>query len=89
VCGYDYNHQDDPPRLVAGLDSYKAGWGGRGDLLEIPFDCENGCKWFLCLGFHKGKMAIFCKGAEDAGSWSEAMQKAERQAEQLAAVDES
>lgn len=59
TCGEDTQHFKGPVRTLQGRDAYKVDWGGRGDLLVIPFWGECGSKWELCLGFHKGATALF------------------------------
>lgn len=72
VCGFEYNHfgfPDEDERsgdykvayIVKGNDDYKAGWGGRGDMLVIPLWCENWHSWELCFGFHKGYILAFAR----------------------------
>lgn len=58
VCGFEYQKAGDP-ETVMGSDNYEAGWGGRGDLLRIPFKGECGSVWYFCFGFHKGETAVF------------------------------
>jgi len=60
VCGFDYNHFDSPEE-DDGEDGYQADWEGRGDLIKIPFWCECGSRWELCLGFHKGNTHSFAR----------------------------
>lgn len=38
-------------------DNYEA-WNGRGDAARIEMWCENGCRWVLCFGSHKGAMFL-------------------------------
>ena len=57
VCGYDYNHAGDPI-TVDSLDAYKA-WSGRGDCVKVPFSCEQGHRYALCFGQHKGQTILF------------------------------
>lgn len=59
-CGYDYNHPMEP-NIINGEDDYKADWGGRGDLIVIPFMGECGHNWELCIGFHKGQAFAFAR----------------------------
>ncbi len=58
VCGFNYQHADGVTEVDGG-DMYEAGWGGRGDLIRIPFWGECGHTWDLCLGFHKGDTFLF------------------------------
>lgn len=53
VCGYDYVHLG-IPQLVDGYDGYHADKRVRGDVIRINGTCEDGCKFTLKLGFHKG-----------------------------------
>jgi len=46
---------------VRGKDNYEA-WEGRGDLIRIPFNCEEGHSWDLCFGEHKGMTFAFLGG---------------------------
>lgn len=59
-CDHDNVHFE-APSLIEGHDNYKAGWHGRGDLIAIPFWCENGHTWTLCFGFHKGNTTTFMR----------------------------
>lgn len=59
--GNGYNHFSGSPYLVEGYDEFKSGYGNRGDTLVIPCYSEDGTKWRLLVGFHKGTLSI---GAE-------------------------
>ena len=63
VCGEHYLHFDDP-KVIDGKDDYKAKWVGRGDKLVIPMWCEQGHKFELCIGFHKGQLFPFLDNME-------------------------
>lgn len=59
ICGFDYNHISEPI-FENGKDNYESSASAyRGNLARIPFECENGHKWELCLGFHKGNTFAF------------------------------
>ncbi len=60
VCR-DPNQRTGSPRTKHGQDDYKAGWGGRGDLLVIPIEGECGHTWEICFGFHKGATVAFAR----------------------------
>lgn len=60
LCGY-VDQDMGLPALVPGEDNYKAGWGGRGDLIVIPMKGYCGHKWDICFGFHKGRVAAFAR----------------------------
>ncbi len=60
VC-QDAYQRTGSPFTIHGMDDYKAGWGGRGDLLIIPVEGECGHAWELCLGFHKGMTVAFAR----------------------------
>ena len=65
ICGGVYNHVKAPIN-VPGKDDYQArslGFGGRGDLLVIPFWGECGHRWELCIGEHKGFSFLFARDA--------------------------
>ena|SRR5690349_7636910 len=66
VCGDTYHHWR-TPHEVPGNDNYEAGWPGRGNLLVIPIDGECGHYWELCLGSHKGDVAIFARYYDKGG----------------------
>ena len=66
-CGYEYVHAG-TPHVIDGDDSYRAGWGGRGDLIIVPFGCECGSEWDLCFGFHKGLTQTFLRVRADCRS---------------------
>jgi len=55
ICGFDYVHFDGEPRLDSGNDNGEA-WAGRGDAVRIPLYCEEGHRWNVFYGFHKGQM---------------------------------
>lgn len=57
-CGDNYQHVG-LPFVVDGRDEYAAHWGGRGDLVVVPFWGECGHTWEVCFGFHKGDTVIF------------------------------
>jgi len=59
-CGNQYNHIR-KIETINGDDDYKAGWDGKGDLLVISFNCEENCRWDLCIGFHKGLNFMFTR----------------------------
>ena len=46
---------------AAGEEPYRAGWGGRGPLLIVPFSGECGSEWDVCFGFHKGMTFTFVR----------------------------
>jgi hypothetical protein len=60
-CGFDYTHTTDTPVTEDAKDNYEASWQGRGDLLRVPFLCENGHEFELCFGFHKGQTLVFAR----------------------------
>lgn len=64
VCKGNYNHVD---RAVSthGKDFWAAPWWGRGNLLTVMFNCEQGHKWELCFGNHKGNLYEFIKIVKD------------------------
>jgi len=54
VCGDYYVHiGGEPVRTLS--DSYEA-WDGRGEAVRIPMYCEQGHRWHVRFGFHKGCM---------------------------------
>lgn len=55
-CDFDYVHFE-KPIYKDGSDDYIA-WEGRGEAVEIKCWCENGHKWTMRLGFHKGNSYI-------------------------------
>lgn len=57
-CDLEFNHTG-TFRKELGKDDYQASWWGRGDLIVIPMQCENGHMWELCVGFHKGQLYMF------------------------------
>ncbi len=75
VCGFDYNHPGDPEGLW-GWEAVKHDgrvevvmgrqWAGRGNGVAVPFACENGHRWVLCVGFHKGQCFVFATRDTDA-----------------------
>lgn len=63
ICAFEYQSAGTPV-VEPGNDAYEASWEGRGDLLIIPFLCEDGHKWELCFGFHKGMTGVFVRYEE-------------------------
>ncbi len=59
-CGCDYSSAG-KPYVIDGEDDYRAGWGGRGDLVIVPFSGECESEWDLCIGYHKGSTEIFVR----------------------------
>lgn len=57
VCSSEYGHVARYEK-VEGLDDYKA-WSGRGDLHKLVIEGECGHTWNLCVGEHKGQLALF------------------------------
>ena len=54
-CGYEFVHFG-TPRELDGHDNYDAvpdEWV-KGNVIEIPMNCELGHHWRLQIGFHKG-----------------------------------
>ncbi len=62
VCHDEHNHLGIPEKVL-GYDSGEA-WDGRGDMIRIPMECEQGCRWSICLGFHKGNVWGYYEVAE-------------------------
>lgn len=60
VCGFEYNHMY-KVESEDSHDSYDASWWGRGDLLIMDMECEEGHFWQLCIGYHKGMNYIFAR----------------------------
>jgi hypothetical protein len=54
VCGFDYNHAG-TPEVLDGEDNYATKLGPRGNVIRIPFWCEDGHHWVLLIGQHKGR----------------------------------
>lgn len=66
-CRFSYNRAMGTSEKQSN-DNYDAqgdGWRGRGDLLAIHMECENGHTWDICIGFHKGNSVIFVRVGED------------------------
>lgn len=59
VCGFNYTHTYGPIEVFKGNDNNDASQIVRGDVIAIPMRCEDGCKFVLCMGFHKGHHMIF------------------------------
>lgn len=63
VCKFNYNHL----RTIDTEDSsdkYLASWWGRGNLLVMDMECEEGHDWQLCIGYHKGQMYMFTRDGQ-------------------------
>lgn len=58
-CLGEYIHQGKPYKKF-GLDSHQA-WEGKGDQLIIPFTCEEGCTFAICVGEDKGNSFLIIK----------------------------
>ncbi len=59
ICGCDYNHISEPIYEL-GEDNYKTSAPDfRGNLIRVQFECEDGHKWEICFGFHKGNVFSF------------------------------
>lgn len=54
VCGFEYVAFVGRPQFISGNDNYEALWPGRGDLIIIPFECEEGHRFSIKIGVHKG-----------------------------------
>lgn len=68
ICDDEYNHQETPYEIY-GYENIKnpdPKWSGRGNCLVIPFWCENGHKWELLIGQHKGNTFISVHNKTDA-----------------------
>lgn len=59
-CGFNNVHIGRAKNLE-GQDNYLAPWPGRGDLIIVPMQCESGCSFDFCIGFHKGDVSIFAR----------------------------
>lgn len=59
-CGFDYNHADGVG-TQKGNDNYETEFGNvfRGDAIVIKMHCENGHKYRVVFGEHKGTMYVF------------------------------
>ncbi len=53
VCGFNCVRVTGP-EYKEGQDNYQA-WAGRGDCLDVAFRCENGHRFILRFGVHKGE----------------------------------
>ena len=61
VCGDNYVHFSSPIEQDS-RGNYEANWGGRGDLIIVPMECEASQHQFeICIGFHKGNVDIFAR----------------------------
>lgn len=58
VTGDEYVHISGEPVLVKGNDNYEANWGGKGDAIFVPLFSENGFRWDMIIGEHKGRVYI-------------------------------
>jgi hypothetical protein len=56
VCGCVNSHLESPSLMTGDQN-----WGGCGELAITPLDSECGCKWELCIGYHKGESLIFTR----------------------------
>jgi hypothetical protein len=58
-CKFEYVHFG-TPRYISGNDDYSAkeiyDIGVKGDVIVIPFYCEDGHNWVVILGEHKGHL---------------------------------
>ena len=60
VCNFEYNHIG-TPIVEKGNDNYESSSGLRGDMLIIPFRCEENHEWSICFPHHKGYTFIFMR----------------------------
>lgn len=64
ICEFEFNHFKQP-RYEYGNDNYESSSKKyRGDMIIIPFRCENGHEWELCFPFHKGNVFPFTRYEE-------------------------
>jgi hypothetical protein len=63
-CGFNYNHEG-APQVRHGRDHYVTQLGVRGDVIVLPFECEQGHRWALCFGYHKGNIYVFARTQTD------------------------
>ena len=66
VCGFEYVHLEEV--VLKKSDDYTA-WEGRGDALRIPVWCENGHRWILRFGFHKGTVHFMIESDPRGGNY--------------------
>lgn len=64
MCGFDFVHFEQPYEIPS--DDYSA-WSGRGSCTVIPGWCEDGHRFELCIGFHKGVSSIFFRNITHGG----------------------
>ena len=67
ICHNLYVHIENP------LESTITPWSGHGNAIGLPMWCENGHKWILRFGFHKGYSFVaienLAKKTKDLGLW--------------------
>lgn len=62
ICIETYVQHDGIVQLIAGNDAYAAAPNMvRGDVIAIPMRCEQGHKFLLCVGTHKGQTKTWCE----------------------------
>ena len=57
----DFVHHLNSVAIKDGMDNYAASKKCRGSCILIPMKCENGCKFSLILGFHKGQVFVWAE----------------------------
>lgn len=65
ICSNDYVHHEATAEIIPGNDNYEAHPHVRSAVIRIPFHCENGCRWQMMIGFHKGMTYVWCERLPD------------------------
>jgi len=63
ICCNEHVHIECPV-FEEGNDNYETDSGYRGDFIRIPFWCESGHSFELCLAFHKGTTYSWMQDAD-------------------------
>ncbi len=58
-CGCECVHPFSNSRVTAGQNSFQASSRVRGDVIRLPFWCEESCTFILTVGFHKGTTVVW------------------------------
>jgi hypothetical protein len=61
ICGGEWTHLEESAYIVSGQDDYKAHPLVRGNVVMIHGKCEDGCKFVVLFGQHKGMTKVWAE----------------------------
>ena len=59
VCGMENVHHEDCAETILSQDDYSASNRVRGSVVAIQMWCEEGHRFVMCIGFHKGSVVMW------------------------------